>query len=230
MTIEARIRADIAARIRSGEWAPGHRIPFEHELVAHYRCARATVGKALAGLARAGLIERRRRAGSFVARPHAEAAVLAIPDIEAAVAARGGGYRFALTARGEEAAGDGADFPAGTPLMRIEGVHHGAEGPFAHELRWISLAAVPAARDADFAARAPGGWLLDHVPWSEAQHRISALAATAPMARALGIARGAALLAIDRVTWRSGEPVTAVRQSFRGDRFDLVARFTPGRE
>ena len=50
----------------SGEWAPGHRIPFEHELATEYGCSRMTVNKALSQLARAGLIERRRRSGSFV--------------------------------------------------------------------------------------------------------------------------------------------------------------------
>jgi DNA-binding transcriptional regulator YhcF (GntR family) len=69
-TLNHRIRSDIEGRIRSGEWPPGHRIPFEHELMAQYACSRMTVNKVLAMLADAGMIERRRRAGSFVARPH----------------------------------------------------------------------------------------------------------------------------------------------------------------
>ena len=32
MSIAEQIRADIEARIGSGEWQPGFRIPFEHEL------------------------------------------------------------------------------------------------------------------------------------------------------------------------------------------------------
>ena len=47
-------------RILSGEWPPGHRIPFEHELTARYGCSRMTVSKALGELVEAGLIERRR--------------------------------------------------------------------------------------------------------------------------------------------------------------------------
>src|SRR3546814_1431580 len=62
MSLDARIRADIEARIRSGAWPPGHRIPFEHELTATYGCSRATVSKALGALARAGIIDRRKRA------------------------------------------------------------------------------------------------------------------------------------------------------------------------
>lgn len=227
MTIEARIRADLEGRIRSGELRPGARIPFEHELVSHYGCARATAGKALASLARAGLIERRRRAGSFVAHPHSEAAVLDIPNIGAVVAARGGGYRFELVDRTSETAGDGGAFPAGSPLLRLEGVHHAADGPFAHELRWISLSAVPEARDESFTDAPPGLWLLDHVPWSEAEHRISAIAATGPIASLLQVPRATPCLRLARVTWRNGDPVTSVRQTFPGDRYDLVARFTP---
>ena len=45
--IHARIRRDIEARIMSGEWAPGTRIPYEHQLMASYGCSRMTVNRAL---------------------------------------------------------------------------------------------------------------------------------------------------------------------------------------
>ena len=226
MTLEQRIRSDIEARIASGEWRPGHRIPFEHELVAHYGCARATVGKALAGLARAGLIERRRKAGSFVAHRHAESAVLDIPNIAAVVEARGGGYRFELL-RSRRIDGRGALFAKGEALLAIDGLHHAADGPFAHEARLISLASAPEAAAVDFSAEPPGAWLLGHVPWSEAQHRICAVAAQGETARLLDLRAGTPCLQVERITWRGGKPVTRVRQTFPGDRYDLVARFTP---
>ena len=65
-SLHQRILADISERIVSGDWPPGHRIPFEHELSAEYQCSRMTVNKALSQLAKSGLIERRRRSGSFV--------------------------------------------------------------------------------------------------------------------------------------------------------------------
>ena len=68
-TLYKQIRLDIERRILTGEWPPGHRIPFEHELMARYGCSRMTVSKALSELAQADLIERRRRAGTFVRRP-----------------------------------------------------------------------------------------------------------------------------------------------------------------
>lgn len=226
MTVEERIRSDIEARIHAGDWRPGDRIPFEHELVATYGCARATVSKALTTLARSGLIERRRKAGSFVAHPQVHSAVLAVPDLAEIVAARGESYRWSLTSCRPAEDGTGSDIPL--PALLVEGVHYGGGEPFALERRLISLDAVPDAAGADFAAQAPGSWLLHHVPWTAARHRIRAVEANRAEASALVVRPRSACLELERTTWRAGQPVTHVRQLFRGDRFDLVAEFKPG--
>ena len=55
---------------------------------------------------------------------------------------------------------------------------HCADGvPFAIEDRLIDLDAVPEAAKANFALEPPGSWLLHHVPWTEAEHSISAIVA-----------------------------------------------------
>jgi hypothetical protein len=93
-TLHRRIYAELEGRILSGGWAPGSRIPFEHELTAQYGCSRMTVNKAISELAVRGLVTRRRRAGTFVAQPRAHAAILAIPDLGAEIADRGQTYGF----------------------------------------------------------------------------------------------------------------------------------------
>ncbi len=223
MTIEARIRQDIEARIQSGEWRPGHRIPFEHELVAAWGCSRATVSKALGSLARAGLIERRRKAGSFVAHPQVHSAVLAVPDLAQLIAARGEDYRWTLIARDHDA--NAPDMPP--PALRVQGVHLAGGEPFALEQRWINLSVVPGAEQESFEVEAPGTWLLQHSPWTTAQHRIRAVDPDRAEADRLGLRQRAACLELWRTTWRGETLVTRVRQLFRGDRFDLVADFTP---
>lgn len=223
MTVEARIRRDIEARIHSGEWKPGHRIPFEHELVATYGCARATVSKALGGLAKDGLIERRRKAGSFVAHPQVHSAVLEVPDLAQVIAARGEDYRWQLTDR--RAAADAGEVPL--PALLVEGMHYGGGEPFALERRVIALSAVPDAAQESFTDIAPGTWLLHHVPWTAARHRIRAVEANAAEAKALGLRPRGACLELERTTWRAGQIVTHVRQLFRADRYDLVAEFRP---
>src|SRR6202158_5590121 len=95
-TLCKQIRLDIERRILTGEWPPGYRIPFEHQLMTRYGCSRMTVSKALSELTQADLIERRRRAGTFVRRPKFLSAVLNIPDIGAEITALGRCYAYQL--------------------------------------------------------------------------------------------------------------------------------------
>ncbi|WP_022721237.1 histidine utilization repressor [Rhodopseudomonas sp. B29] len=226
-----RIRGDLERKILSGDWPPGHRVPFEHELMQSYDCSRMTVNKVLSGLATAGLIERRRRAGSFVSRPRVQSAILQIPDLKAEVEKRGEhyGYRLlALEKRGASAA-DKARIGVAlrAPVLALR-CRHEAEGqPFALEDRLINLRAVPEAMQQDFSQTPPNTWLVGQVPWTEAEHRIAAEAADEATAAELRIEPGAACLTIERRTWRGGEPITAVRLIHPGHMYDLVARFTP---
>lgn len=231
-TLNQRIRADIEAKILSGQWPPGFRIPYEHELMAQYGCARMTVNKVLATLADEGLIERRRRAGSFVARPSMQSAVLNIPDLPAEVAARGERYGYELLAKRRRSArrrdSKEAAIPTGELLVDLRCRHSANDRPLAIEDRVISLSAVPEADDAPFDIEPPGTWLLHHVPWTEAEHRFYAINADQDLARLLDVPEGAACLCVERRTWRSNVTITFVRQVFLGDVYRLVARFGPG--
>jgi GntR family histidine utilization transcriptional repressor len=228
-TLYQRIRSQIEDLIRSGAWAPGRKVPSEAELMAQFDCSRMTVNKAMSALAEEGLIVRRRRAGSFVARPRVHSTVLDIPDIQAEIVTRGETYRFDLLElkRRKAKAGDADEvaLAAGGELLVLRGLHVAGDRPFALEDRLISLAAVPQAADLDFAEESPGAWLLHHVPWTEAENRISAVGADAATAGLMALDVGTALLAVERRTWRAGEPVTWVRQLFPGEAYDLVARF-----
>ena len=217
-----RIQSDLEADIRSGRLRPGDRIPIEQDLAGQYGCARATVSKALGELTAAGLIERRRKAGSFVAHPPVHSAVMTVPDLAELIEARGETYRW--EGRSVRTLGDAKDRES-PPVLRIEGVHFGGDDPFALEDRIIELSEVPSAADVDFRRQAPGTWLLAQLPWTEARHAIRAVGAKSAEARALQVAAGTACLELERDTWRSGRSITHVRQLFPGDRFDLVAEF-----
>ena len=231
MTLHQRIYGDLEDAILSGGLAPGERIPFEHELTERYGCSRMTVSKAISELAGRGLVVRRRRAGTFVAQPKAHAAVLAIPDLQAEVESRGQVYGYRLLERSEREAGTPEDrkLAGRGRLLELACLHSADGAPLALEHRLISLGAAPTAATVNFAIISPGRWLLDAEPWTEAENRISALAADAPTARGLAVRPGTACLVVERRTWRDGQGVTRVRQVFPGDRYDLVARFTAGR-
>ncbi|WP_280821155.1 histidine utilization repressor [Pseudaminobacter soli (ex Li et al. 2025)] len=230
-SLHQRILADISERILSGEWAPGHRIPFEHELTEEYGCSRMTVNKALSELAKAGLIERRRRSGSFVRRPQSQAAVLEIHDIKAEVQALGLPYRYELLSRHKRKSTavdrDLLELSEPGPVLALRSRHFAGQRPFCLEERLISLVAVPEAASEPFDIDAPGPWLIGHVPWSAAEHRIRATAAEHEVAEALGIEPGTPCLVVERRTWSAEHPVTHVRFTYPADSHSLVARFTP---
>ena len=200
--------------------------------MVRYGCSRMTVNKALSELAQADLIERRRRAGSFVRRPKFLSAVLQITDIRAEIAALGRtyGYELIQCSRRVANAADRARLGVRKTgrVVAIACRHSADNVPFAIEDRLIDLDAVPEAAKADFAIEPPGSWLLHHVPWTEAEHAISAIVADEPAASALDIAIGAPCLVIERHTWRSARPLTAVRLLYPGESHKLVARFKGG--
>ncbi|MCX5537513.1 GntR family transcriptional regulator [Streptomyces sp. NBC_00006] len=75
------IRAEIEARITSGEWQPGSRVPTEAELREEYGVSRATAQRTLHELAQAGLVVRYRRRGTFVAEGARQENLLRFTDV-----------------------------------------------------------------------------------------------------------------------------------------------------
>ncbi len=228
----ADIRRAIEDRIISGDLQPGDRISGEEDLAAEHGVSRMTVNKALSSLAEAGLIVRRRRAGSFVASPKAQETILEIHDIKSEILNAGQRYRHAVVARHSRVATAAERARLSLPLRgRVLALcvqHFADDRPYVIEDRLISIAAVPEAMTVDFSDTPPGTWLLERIPWTDARHTIRAINAPADVAAMLDLARGTACLVIDRVTWRSGAPVTSVRLTYPGDRHELSARFSAG--
>ena len=77
----------------------------------------------------------------------------------------------------------------------------------------------------NFAREVPGSWLLAHVPWTEAEHSISAVAADEALSDRLDLEVGTPCLIIERRTWRGKQTLTAVRLAYPGAAYQLTARF-----
>lgn len=233
-SLHQRILGDIEQRIVSGEWPPGHRIPSEHELTDIYQCSRMTVNKVLTQLARANMVERRRKAGSFVMRSQSRAAVLEIHDIRAEVLALGLPYRYELVSlkkrRSLRADMDALELDKAGPVIELRSLHYAGALPFCLEYRLINLVAVPQAAGEAFTDGPPGAWLVSHVPWTSAEHRIRASASDVDMAALLKVACGTPCLVIQRRTWTGDSPVTYVRLAYPGEDHELVARFSPTKD
>jgi GntR family histidine utilization transcriptional repressor len=227
----AKIRKALETAIVSGNWPPGARVPSEAELLKRYRCSRMTVNKALSALADSGLIIRRRRSGSFVATPKSEANVLTIQNTEEEVVRAGKAYRLVLLSRIERKASRRDAFrlkvPAASRILALKCVHFADGDPVVTEDRLINLAAVPSAANVDFSTTSPGTWLLQAVPWSEAEHQIRAVNASERIAAQLGIEVGEACLEVERRTRYLNQEITHVLLSYPGSTYRLYARFSP---
>jgi len=162
-SLHQKILGDLQGKILSGKLAPGARIATEHELAEAYDCSRMTVSNVLAKLARAGLVERRRKAGTFVTRPQSQAAVLEIHDIKAEVLALDQPYRFELVSRGtrRSTASDRARLQtnSGGRVVELVTRHFAGTRIFCLEERLINAEEVPEALgmvDAPPAVAPPG--------------------------------------------------------------------------
>jgi GntR family histidine utilization transcriptional repressor len=225
------IRQALESAIVSGSWPPGARVPSEAQLLKRYRCSRMTVNKALSALAASGLIVRRRRFGSFVAKPKTETNLLQIQNTEEEIVRAGKAYRVTLLSRVERKATRQdalrLGVPVATPVLALKCIHFADDKPLVAEDRLINLKAVPSAAKIDFKETSPGTWLLNKVPWSEAEHQIRAVNATSDIAKYLDIGEGEACLVVERQTRYSGRVITHVVLSYPGSTYQLAARFSP---
>lgn len=207
------IRDDMRARIAAREWVPGALIPGEEALAAAYGVARATVNRALQDLAEAGLVERRRRAGTRVTAGAPRRAVLSIPVLRSEVEEMGKTHSFLILGFRQavppaDVAARMAPLPPG-PLFWIETLHMADDVPFALERRWLNPSAVPGMLP-DLTRVTVNEWLLTTVPYATGEIVFSAEPA-GEAAAVLRCAAGEALFVVERVTRTDAGPVTFVR-------------------
>ena len=208
------IRAEVLRRIRARDWPPGALIPGEEALAEEFGVARATVNRALTALAEAGVIERKKRAGTRVAELPVRRARLEISVIRLDVLGRGLTYGFKLLADRMTIAPVPVTarlgLPEGTPLRYLETLHLADGRPYVFETRWLNPASLPAPAP-DFASISANEWLVTHVSLVSGDIAFTAEAATAREAEVMGQPPGTPLLIAERVTHGLTGPVTLVR-------------------
>jgi GntR family histidine utilization transcriptional repressor len=220
------VRAEVLRRIRARDWPPGALIPGEETLAEEFGVARATVNRALTSLAEAGVIERKKRAGTRVAELPVRRARLEIPVIRLDVLGRGLAYDFTLLADRLAPAPIPVTarlgLPEAAPMRYIETLHLAGGRPFVLETRWLNPAVLPEPPP-DFASVSVNEWLVTHVSLVSGDIAFFAEPATSREADVMGVAQGAALLVAERTTHGIEGPVTLVRLAHApGHRVQMV--------
>ncbi|WP_306144937.1 UTRA domain-containing protein [Roseibium sp. MMSF_3412] len=212
------IREVLLRRIHDRIWQPGEQIPHEADLAEEFGCARTTVNRALRDLAESGLVVRKRRAGTRVAVNPPQRATLTIPVLREEVETLGQPYRHLIMER------DLRPLPPrlhgafqvslGDDVLFLKTLHFANERPYAFEERYINLAAAPEARDMSFNDISANEWLVHNAPYSHGDLSFFAVSADQTLSAKLDAEVGAALFAMERITWAGEQPITHVRLIF----------------
>ncbi len=208
------IRTEVLRRIRVRDWPPGAIIPNEEDLAVEFGVARATVNRALRELATAGVLERKRRAGTRVAMLPVRKATLDIPVIRQEVEAQGQSHSFQLLVQETRPVppqvATRLGVAAGTQMIWLETLHLAEGRPFVFETRWLNPWVLGSA-DPDFSVLSVNEWLVANVGYALGDIAFSAEGATRREAKVMGVAEGTALFITERCTWSAEAAITCVR-------------------
>lgn len=212
------VHFELLRRINEREWPPGSPVPNESELAAEFGCARTTVNRAMRELADAGLLDRRRKAGTRVALHPTSRIVLDIPIIRLEVEQRNAEWRQSLIERAvcvpPVRVTSRLGLTKDIKMLHVRSLHFADNHPFLHEDRWMNIDALPGVEQADFTAISSNEWLIQNAPYTSGDISFSAMNADKALADLLETSEGAAIFVVDRITWNKDIPITSVRLSY----------------
>ena len=212
------VKNSILKRIHETVWEPGSLIPGEVTLSEEFGCARATVNRALRELARDGVIERKRKAGTRIKSAPTRHAKFVIPRIREEIETTGFDYRYALIEREEKTIPDWLRARIGgtgvEDVLHLRCMHYAGSRAFQYEDRWINLASVPKASVQTFEYINPNEWLISEVPFSDGEVIFSTVNADQMISEMLNVPLSAAIFTLERVTWFKGMPLTYAKLYF----------------
>ncbi|WP_318152179.1 GntR family transcriptional regulator [Nocardioides hwasunensis] len=217
--------SDVLVELASRDLEPGAAIPSERELMAAYGVSRATVRKAIDGLAADGLLHRLQGKGTFVTRPRIESR-LHLASFSADMRRRGHVPSSRMMLVDEErppaeiarALGLGG----GGTAWRVERVRLADGQPMAIEQGWYPTAVLP-----DLDTKDLSGSLYTlfadryDVVIDAAEQTVWGECAEGVIARRLETPAHTPLLVFRRVSSAAGRQVEYVVSRYRGDRYQV---------
>ena len=225
----ARIRQSIEQLIADGEWQAGLTLPSEAEMVEGLGVSRMTANRAMRELTEAGVVERHRGRGTFVAEQKVLSALYEVHDIAAEVHARGKQHHadvielVSAHATAEEAMRLGVMTHA--PIFRSTVLHYEDSLPIQLEQRIINAKLAPQYDQVDLQKQTAHRYLMKAAPMTEGEHLVEAVLPNAEEAALLQIGTEQPCMQIRRRTWANKDIVSATRLLSPGNRFELFGRF-----
>ena len=213
------IKGLLTRSLQDGEWRPGEVIPSEVELAARFKVSQGTVRKAVDALADENLLVRRQGKGTFVAT-HAEQRVqFRFLRLKADDGQEGGVSRRFIDCRRLRAPAEIARMlrlRAGDSTVQIRRLLSFRGRPVVLDDIWLpgqAFKGLTAERLADY--RGPMYGLFEQefgVRMIRAEEKLRAVAADADSAPLLGVAVGAPLLSVERLSFTYGDRPVELRR------------------
>jgi len=233
--LHAQISASLRARIIDGTYGMHERIPSEHELMASFGVSRITVRKALDNLEHERLIFKVPGKGAFVAKPRPFQELARLQGFGEAMSRLGYEARSEVvgiaTVAADALAADRLRVPVGSPLTEIRRVRRVDRTPVSFDVTYVRPELGEKLAREDLATRDIFAIIENDyaTPLGHAELGIDATEADAYLAGLLGVAPGAAILRIERLTWtRDGRPLDFEYLYYRGDGFRYQLRVERG--
>lgn len=227
----AQLRDDLHRRLAAGAFRDT--FPGELKLTGEYAVSRHTVRAALRELRADGVVVAERGRRPRLAGPGGITQPLgALYSLFASV--ESAGQRQTSVVRARELGADGvvADrlgLAEDTPLFRLERLRLAGDEPLALDTVWLPAEIAAPLLEADFTHTALYDELAARTglrPESGREH-IRSVVPSPAQRRLLQIPAATGVLAIDRLGYAAGRPVEWRHTLIRGDRFSLVAEFSP---
>jgi GntR family transcriptional regulator len=227
-----RIADSLAEDILAGRLKAGDQIPSERVIAEEYGISRMTVRQALKHLADRGMVEARVGQGTFVGAPRLQQQLSTLTGFTEEMEKQGRSASSivveaaARTADAETA--QALELPAGAMVWRIARVRLADGEPVALETTEVVASMVPGLLErADFGRTSLYETLRRHYGLrpAVAEQTLAATSADASVALPLGIAVGAPVLSLTRLTRDAeGRAFEHVRSVYRGDAFVMKVR------
>lgn len=227
--LSRQIKNFILDGISSGELSPGDRVPSEAELARHFSASRMTVNRAVSELTVEGRLNRVQGLGTFVAEFKPLAPLFEIRSIAQEVKDQGREHSSVLlkSLRGpaDKSEAGRLEIPEGIEIFKLQVLHLSDGRPIQIEARLVVPKFAPLLLEQDFTRTTASDYLQKHVPFSEVEHKVDAVAAGPEFSRLLEIDENAPCLRLVRRTWLGEDIITYVQLIHPGDAFRFTGRF-----
>ena len=173
------IKNTIQAKIRSGDWSAGQKLPSENDLVEALGVSRMTIHRALRELTHDGLINRVHGLGSFVAETPRHASLIELRDIAIEIEEGGKRHRSQVLSLSSETPGpeiaSQMQLQPGRTIYTLTAVHYQDDIPIQLELRYVNPDLVPDFLEQDFSRFTSTSYLLKQFQPDEMEHIVRAV-------------------------------------------------------